>query len=85
MLAVNHQNELWEPNVEVRGRTEGAEGVGNPIGRPTVSTWTPENSHRLSYQPMSIPMLVQGPGYIYGKALPCLALVGQDVPSPVEC
>jgi hypothetical protein len=33
---------------------------------------------------MSIPMLVQGPGYIYGKALPCLALVGEEVSKSVE-
>jgi hypothetical protein len=30
--------EVWDPYVRVRGRTEGAEGAGNPIRRPTVST-----------------------------------------------
>jgi len=38
MLASRHQIEQGDPNGEVRRRTEGAEGVCNPIGRPTVST-----------------------------------------------
>jgi hypothetical protein len=36
-LAVNHWTEQGDPNGGVRGRTEGAEGVCNPIGK-TIST-----------------------------------------------
>jgi hypothetical protein len=38
VLAANHRAETSNPNGEVRGRTEGAEGVCNPIGRTTIST-----------------------------------------------
>jgi hypothetical protein len=31
MLAAKHQTELRDPNGGVRGRTEGAEGICNPI------------------------------------------------------
>jgi hypothetical protein len=39
MIVVNHQNEHGDPSGGVTGRTEGAEGVCNPIGRrTTIST-----------------------------------------------
>jgi hypothetical protein len=38
MLTGNHQTEHGDPNGGVRGRTEGAEGDCNPIGRTTIST-----------------------------------------------
>jgi hypothetical protein len=38
MLADNYWNEYGVPNGGFRERTEGAEGVGNPIGRTTIST-----------------------------------------------
>jgi hypothetical protein len=38
MLAANHQTEHDDHNGWVKGRTEGAEGVYNPIGRTTIST-----------------------------------------------
>jgi hypothetical protein len=38
MLAINHWTEYKDPNGGVRGRTEGDEGVCNPIGRTAVST-----------------------------------------------
>jgi hypothetical protein len=48
MLAVNHQTEQGDPNGEVRGRSEGAEGV--PTGRTTISTnQTHQSSRRLNY------------------------------------
>ena len=48
MLAVNHQNELWDPNVEVRGRTERDEGVCNITRKTTISTnQTPQSSQEL--------------------------------------
>jgi hypothetical protein len=33
MLAANHRTEHGDHNRGVRGRTEGAEGILNPIGR----------------------------------------------------
>jgi len=38
MVAVNHWTEQRNPIGEVREKTEGAEGVCNPIGRTTIST-----------------------------------------------
>ena len=39
-LTANHWTEVRDPNGRVRGRIEGAEGDGNPIGRPIISTNT---------------------------------------------
>jgi hypothetical protein len=44
MLAANHQKEHGDHIGGVMGRTEGAEGIFNPIGRTTISTIPP--SHR---------------------------------------
>jgi hypothetical protein len=38
MLVAKHQTKHGDPNGGDRGRTEGAEGVYNPIGRTTIST-----------------------------------------------
>jgi hypothetical protein len=38
MLAVNHRTEHRDPNGGAKERTEGAEGVYNPIGKTTIST-----------------------------------------------
>jgi hypothetical protein len=38
ILTANHWTEPGDLNGRVRGRTEGAEGDGNPIGKTTVST-----------------------------------------------
>jgi len=38
MLAANHWTEHGDLNGRVRGRTERAEGVCNPIGRTAIST-----------------------------------------------
>jgi hypothetical protein len=35
ILIPNHWAEVWDPYERVRGRIEGAEGDGNPIGLPT--------------------------------------------------
>jgi hypothetical protein len=56
MLAANHWTEHGVPNGGVRGRTEGAEGVCNPIGRTTILTnQTPpsQSSQELNHQPKS--------------------------------
>jgi hypothetical protein len=38
ILTGSHWTEVGDQYGRVRGRTEGAEGDGNPIGRTTVST-----------------------------------------------
>jgi hypothetical protein len=38
MLTTNYLTKHRDPNGEIRGRTEGAEGICNPIGRSTIST-----------------------------------------------
>jgi hypothetical protein len=38
MLAANHWTEHRVPKIGVRERTEGVEGVCNPIGRVVIST-----------------------------------------------
>jgi hypothetical protein len=37
ILPANHWTDVGDPYGRVRGRVEGAERNGNPIGRPTVS------------------------------------------------
>jgi hypothetical protein len=43
ILTANDWTESYDPYGRVRGKTEGAEGNCNPIGRTTVST-----NHRVS-------------------------------------
>jgi hypothetical protein len=56
ILTVNHWTELRDPNGRVRGRTKGAEGDCNPIGRTISTNWTIQSSQRLNHQPKSIYM-----------------------------
>jgi hypothetical protein len=75
------------PHGSVKGRNEGAEGEGNSIGRPPVSTQTPRNpgsSQRLSHQPKSIHGLVCGTRHICSTGLHCLASVWEDALNPLE-
>jgi len=56
MLTANHQTEHRDPNGEVRRRTEGAEGVYNPIRRTTISTnqiLYPQSSQGLNHHSKS--------------------------------
>jgi len=54
MLTANHWTENRVPNGGVRERTEGDEGVCNPIGRTTISiNQTPQSSQELNHQPKS--------------------------------
>ena len=53
MLVANHWTELGIPYGGVKERTEGAEGVCNPIGRTTISTKQtspPQRSQELNHQ-----------------------------------
>ena len=85
MLAVNHQNELWEPNVEVRGRTEGAEEVCNIIGKTTISTkQTPQSSQELKLQPKKTHGGTHGSSYICSRGWPYLTIMGEKILGPVD-
>jgi hypothetical protein len=45
----------WNPNGGLKGKTEEAEGVCNPIGRTTISTnQNTQGSQGLNHQPKSI-------------------------------
>jgi hypothetical protein len=50
MLSANPQTEQGDPNRGVEGRTEGAEGVYNPIGRTISTNQKPKNSQGLNHQ-----------------------------------
>ena len=79
MLAVNHQNELWDPNLEVRGRTEGAEEVCNIIGKTTISTnQTPQSSQELKLQPNKTHGATHGSSCICSRGWPYLASMGGE-------
>jgi hypothetical protein len=41
ILATNHRTKCGDPNGGVRERTEGVEGLCNPIGRTIISIRTP--------------------------------------------
>jgi hypothetical protein len=52
ILAINHRTEYRNLKGRVRGRTEGAVGDCNPIGRTTISNnWTPLSSQEINHQP----------------------------------
>ena len=64
ILTGKHWLELRDPDGRVRGRTKGAEGGGNPIGRTIVSTnYTHQCSQGPTHQPKSIHGLVPGLWY----------------------
>jgi hypothetical protein len=43
ILTANHWTDPEDPNRRVRGKTEGAEGVCNPIGRAISTNQTTQN------------------------------------------
>jgi hypothetical protein len=62
-LTVKHRTEVGDPHGRVRGRTEGAEREGNPLGRSTVLTnMDHENSQRLGQQPKCTRNWSKAPG-----------------------
>jgi len=92
MLAVNHQTEYRNPKGGVRKRTEGAEGVCNPIGRTISTNQTPQSSQGLNYQPKITHGGTPGSSRICSRGRHCLASVGEALgpvkacfPSVGEC
>jgi hypothetical protein len=85
VLIANHQTNHEFPNGGGRGRTEGAEGVCNPIGRTTISTnQTPQSSHGLNHQPKSTRGGTHGSRCICSRGLPYLVSMGGEALGPVE-
>jgi len=79
-LTVNHWTKLRDSHGRIRGRTEGAEGDGNTVGRTIVSiTRSSLEFTGTKPPPNSIHRLVHGSCYICGRGLPYLASVGGDV------
>jgi hypothetical protein len=80
MLVANHQTEHRDPNGGVRGRTKGAEGFCNPIGRTTISiNQTPQSIQGLNHQPKNTHKGTHGSSCICSKGWPYLALIGREV------
>ena len=72
----NHQTKCRVPTRGIRGRTEGAEGASNPIGRTTISTnQTTHISQGLNHQSKSIYGGTHGSSCMCSR-LPYLASVG---------
>jgi hypothetical protein len=85
MLTVNHQTDHGIPSAGVRGRTEGAEGVCNLIGRTTISTnQTLQSPQGLNHQPKSTHRGSHGSSHIYSRGWPCGASVGGEAPGSVK-
>jgi hypothetical protein len=91
MLAANHWTEHRVPNGGVRERTEGAEGVCNPIGRTTISNnQKPQISQGLNHQPKHTRGGTHGSSCICSRRWHCLASmvlgsVKAQCPSVGEC
>ena len=85
ILTVNHCTEVRDPCGRVRGRIEGAEGDGNSIGRPTIST----NTDPWELPETKPPTKEHTQGglmawHICSRRLPCQGSVAEDVSNPVE-
>jgi hypothetical protein len=74
MLVANHLTDQGDPNGEVRGKTKGAEGVCNRIGKTTISnnqtppelpgTKPPTKEYIQMEEPMALPAYVAEDGLI---------------------
>jgi hypothetical protein len=80
------------PNGGARKRTEGAEGVCNPIERMIISTNQtlsspsprPQSSQRLNHQPRIIHGVTHGSSRICNRGWPCWLSMGGKAPGPVK-
>jgi hypothetical protein len=74
------------PNERVKGRTEGAEGDCDPIGRTTLTNQTPppNSAKRLTHQTKNTHGGSHGSSCICSRGKPYLASVGGDVLDHVE-
>ena len=87
MHAVNQQTEHRDPRGGVRGRTYGAEGVCNSIGRtPILASQTPppKTSQGLNHQPKSTYGGTHVSSCTCSRGLPYLASMWEEALGPVE-
>jgi hypothetical protein len=79
MVAVNHQTEHMVHSGGVRERTDGAEGICNPLGRKTIST-KPESPElqELNHQPKSTYGATHGSSRICNRGWPCWTSMGGE-------
>ena len=80
MLAANHLTENGVDNRGVIERTEGVEGVCNPIGRTTSSYQTLQNSLGLSHQQRS----THGSSFICSRGRTSHAAVVGEALGPIK-
>jgi hypothetical protein len=79
MLIANHWTEHGDPNGGVRERTEGVEGVCNPIGRTIISTiQTSQSSQGLNHQAKSTHGGTCGSSRICNRGWRSLASIGGE-------
>jgi hypothetical protein len=86
MLPANHWAKHGVPNGGVRERSEGAEGVCNPIGRTAISTnQTSQSSQGLNHQPKNnMEGGTHGSSCICSGEWPCWASMGEEALGPVK-
>jgi hypothetical protein len=75
------------PHGRVRERTEGTEGVCNPIGRTTSTNQTspsPQSSQELNHQPKSTYGGTHGSSCICSRGWPCQASMGGEALGPLK-
>jgi hypothetical protein len=81
MLTAYHWTECRVPSKGVTERTEGVEGVCNPIGRTTISTnQIFQNSQGLNHQQRS----TYGSSCICSRGCPCQASMEEEVLGPMK-
>jgi hypothetical protein len=85
MLIANHWTEYEVPNGGVRERTEGAEGVCNPIGRTAISiNQTLQSSQGLNHQPKSTHGGIHGSICICSRGQHCWTSMREEALGPVK-
>jgi len=85
MLAANHWAENRIHNGGVRERTEGAEGVCNPIGRTTIPTnQTAQSSQGLNHHSKSAHGPMAPATYVAEDGWPCRASMEGEAFGPVN-
>jgi hypothetical protein len=85
MLAANHQIEHRDHNEGIMGRTDGSEGVCNPMGRGTISTkQMPLSSQGLNPLRKDYTCRNIWLSCICSREWPYLASVGGEVFDPVK-
>ena len=67
--------DLRNHNGRARGRTGGAEGDCNPVGRTISANWTTQSFQRLNHQPKSIHGVSHGSTYICSRGRPYLTSI----------